>query len=79
VLLDVMMPGMNGIQTFRSLKEMPQLLDTPIVFVTAKAQKHEIQQYKTLGAVDVIPKPFNPITLPADIQAIWKRTQAMPH
>jgi CheY-like chemotaxis protein len=79
VLLDVMMPGMNGIQTFRSLKEMPQLMDTPIVFVTAKAQKHEIQQYKTLGAVDVIPKPFNPITLPADIQAIWKRTQAMPH
>ena len=75
VLLDVMMPGMNGIQTFRSLKELPQLADTPIIFVTAKAQKHEVQQYKSLGAVDVIAKPFNPITLPADIQAIWTRTQ----
>ena len=79
VLLDVMMPGMNGIQTFRSLKELPQLADTPIIFVTAKAQKHEIQQYKSLGAADVIAKPFNPITLPADIQAIWTRTQAERH
>jgi two-component system OmpR family response regulator len=75
VLLDVMMPGMNGIQTFRSLKDMPEMSGTPIIFVTAKAQKHEIQQYKSLGAVDVIAKPFNPITLPADIQAIWARTQ----
>lgn len=75
VLLDVMMPGMNGIQTFRSLKELPQLANTPIIFVTAKAQKHEIQQYKSLGAVDVIAKPFNPITLPADLQVIWARTQ----
>jgi two-component system OmpR family response regulator len=76
VLLDVMMPGMNGIQTFRSLKELPAMSDTPIIFVTAKAQKHEIQQYKSLGAADVIAKPFNPITLPADIQAIWARTQS---
>jgi len=79
VLLDVMMPGMNGIQTFRSLKELPQLSDTPIIFVTAKAQKHEIQQYKSLGAADVIAKPFNPITLPTDIQAIWARTQTGRH
>jgi CheY-like chemotaxis protein len=76
VLLDVMMPGMNGIQTFRSLKELPAMSETPIIFVTAKAQKHEIQQYKSLGAADVIAKPFNPITLPADIQAIWARTQS---
>jgi two-component system, OmpR family, response regulator len=74
VLLDVMMPGMNGIQTFRSLRELPQISNTPIIFVTAKAQKHEIQQYKLLGAVDVIRKPFNPITLPEEIHAIWHRT-----
>lgn len=80
VLLDVMMPGMNGIQTFRSLKELPAMADIPIIFVTAKAQRHEIQQYKALGAADVIAKPFNPITLPADIQAIWARTQTeRPH
>jgi two-component system, OmpR family, response regulator len=75
VLLDVMMPGMNGIQTFRSLKELPQIANTPIIFVTAKAQKHELQQYKLLGAVDVIRKPFNPITLPEEIHAIWQRAQ----
>jgi CheY-like chemotaxis protein len=79
VLLDVMMPGMNGIQTFRSLKDLPQMANTPIVFITAKAQKHEIQQYRSLGAIDVIPKPFNPITLPSDIQAIWMRAQGDLH
>jgi two-component system, OmpR family, response regulator len=73
VLLDVMMPGMNGIQTFRSLKELPQISSTPIIFVTAKAQKHEIQQYMLLGAADVIRKPFNPITLPDEINTIWNR------
>ncbi|NJM33438.1 MAG: response regulator [Rhodomicrobium sp.] len=78
VMLDVMMPGMNGIQTFRSLKQLPHLADTPIVFVTAKAQKHEIQQYLSLGAIDVIPKPFDPVTLPADIMTIWRRTQDKP-
>ena len=79
VLLDVMMPGMNGIQTFRSLKELPEMSGTPIIFVTAKAQKHEVQQYKSLGAADVIAKPFNPITLPSDIQVIWARTQSDQH
>jgi len=74
VLLDVMMPGMNGVQTFRSLKELPQIANTPIIFVTAKAQKHEIQQYMMLGAADVIRKPFNPITLPDEIHTIWRRT-----
>ncbi|WP_088343102.1 MULTISPECIES: response regulator [Rhodomicrobium] len=71
VLLDVMMPGMNGIQTYRALREVPEIAITPIIFVTAKAQSHEIEQYKLLGAAGVISKPFNPITLPADIQAIW--------
>ena len=75
VLLDVMMPEMNGVQTFRSLRQIPGLVNTPIIFVTAKAQKHEIQQYKALGAADVIPKPFDPVSLPAEIQAIWERTQ----
>lgn len=75
VLLDVMMPEMNGVQTFRSLKKIPEIANTPIIFVTAKAQKHEIQQYKSLGAIEVIPKPFDPVTLPSDILGIWKRAQ----
>ncbi|MGB0086131.1 MAG: response regulator [Rhodomicrobiaceae bacterium] len=75
VMLDVMMPGMNGIQTFRSLRQLPEVAETPIVFVTAKAQKHEIQQYLSLGAADVIPKPFDPVALPGEISAIWRRSQ----
>ena len=78
ILLDVMMPEMNGVQTYQSLKQIPQMADTPIIFVTAKAQKHEIQQYKSLGAVDVIPKPFDPVTLPVEVRTIWERTQELP-
>ncbi len=75
VLLDVMMPEMNGVQTFRSLKQIPEVANTPIIFVTAKAQKHEIEQYTSLGAIAVIPKPFDPVALPAELLAIWERSQ----
>lgn len=74
VLLDVMMPEMNGIETYRALRGTPEIANTPIIFVTAKAQTHEIHLYMMLGAAGVIPKPFNPITLPADIQSIWMQT-----
>lgn len=73
VLLDVMMPDMDGVQTLRCLRKIPQVAQMPIIFVTAKAQKYEIQQHKSLGALDVIPKPFDPVTLPEDILAIWRR------
>jgi len=76
ILLDMMMPGMDGIQTFHSLRTNPDVDDIPIVFVTAKAQKHEIEQYKAIGAADVIPKPFEPITLPDHVRSIWERTQS---
>jgi CheY-like chemotaxis protein len=73
ILLDVMMPGIDGIETFHSLQAIPETAGIPLIFMTAKAQKHEIQGYKDLGAIDVIPKPFDPMTLAQDITAIWKR------
>lgn len=73
ILLDVMMPGMDGIDTFKALREIPQTVTTPVIFMTAKAQKQEIERYKELGAVDVIPKPFDPMTLAAVIKDIWQR------
>ena len=73
ILLDVMMPGMDGIDTFKALREIPQTVTTPVIFMTAKAQKQEIERYKELGAVDVIPKPFDPMTLAAVIKGIWQR------
>ena len=73
ILLDVMMPEMDGIRTFKALREIPQTVTTPVIFMTAKVQKQEIERYKELGAVDVIPKPFDPMTLAAVIKGIWQR------
>jgi CheY-like chemotaxis protein len=75
VLLDVMMPGMDGIQTFDALRKLPALRDALFVFVTAKAQSHEIDEFMALGADDVIPKPFNAITLADEVRAIWERAR----
>lgn len=67
ILLDVMMPGMDGTATFARLQESPGSEDTPVIFLTAKVQKHEVQHYCELGAAGVITKPFDPLTLPQDI------------
>ncbi len=70
-LLDVMMPGMDGPETLRALRALPAFESTPVIFMTAKAMAPEIQKYKDLGALDVIPKPFDPMTLSDQIKAIW--------
>lgn len=74
ILLDVMMPGMDGPSTFEALMEIPALADTPVIFMTAKVQSDEVAYYKKLGAIDVIPKPFDPMSLAAQIRGIWART-----
>ncbi|MFN0262264.1 response regulator [Tepidamorphus sp. 3E244] len=71
IILDVMMPGMDGLETFRRLREFDSLKHTPVVFMTAKAQTQEVEQYLGMGAVDVIVKPFDPSTLPDRINGIW--------
>lgn len=73
ILLDVMMPGMDGPSTLRALRELPALVATPAVFMTAKVQPAEIAQFKSLGALDVIAKPFDPMTLPDAVRQIWSR------
>lgn len=70
ILLDMMMPGMDGISTFGKLRELDTVKDTPIIFMTAKVQPEEIESYKILGARGVIIKPFDPITLAQEIQDI---------
>ena len=72
-LLDVMMPGMDGPTTLRMLRELPGFADTPAIFMTAKVQPGEVAHYLELGAMDVIPKPFDPMTLSSQVQAIWTR------
>jgi CheY-like chemotaxis protein len=73
VLLDVMMPGIDGPTTFGELRKIEALRTTPVVFMTAKAQAHEIERLKSLGAVDVVVKPFDPEQLCQQLNAIWQR------
>ncbi len=73
VLLDVMMPHMDGPTTFQALRKDPRLARTPIIFMTAKVQAHEIAQYLELGALDVISKPIDPMALPDTVRSIWSR------
>lgn len=73
ILLDVMMPKMDGPTTLSRLREFPALAHTPVVFMTAKAHPNEIAHFKSLGALDVIAKPFDPMTLASTLRAIWAR------
>ena len=73
IVLDVMMPEMDGPATLKALRQIPQAAQTPAIFMTAKVQIGEILHYKSLGAVDVIAKPFDPMTLSAQISEIWQR------
>ncbi len=75
ILLDVMMPGMTGPETFDRLKRLPDLTGVPVLFMTAKAQAHEIAGYRAQGAADVIVKPFDPMTLAEEIRGVWDRMQ----
>lgn len=75
ILLDVMMPKMDGIATLNALKLIPSLAKTPVIFLTAKAQKDEIADYYKYGIIDVIIKPFDPSTLAATIIKIWEKSQ----
>ena len=73
ILLDVMMPGMDGPGTLMALRERPALVATPVAFMTAKVQPTELVYFKSLGALDVIPKPFDPMSLGAQVRAIWEK------
>lgn len=71
IVLDVMMPGMDGPTTLKALRTIDITATTPIVFMTAKVQPHEVAYYREIGALDVIAKPFDPMTLSATINDIW--------
>ena len=75
VMLDWMMPGMDGPTLYRKMQETPEVRDLPVVFITAKASQKELDELRTLGAAGTISKPFSPRDLPAQLRAIW---QALP-
>jgi two-component system OmpR family response regulator len=71
VLLDVMMPGIDGPTTLKWMRTDSALARIPVVFITAKALPHEVAGLGELGAVGVIAKPFDPMELENQVQAIW--------
>lgn len=75
LLLDVMMPGMDGPTTLKRLRELPGCETTPAVFVTAKVQPHEVEQFKALGAIGVIAKPFDPMLLANQVRTLWEQSR----
>ena len=70
VLLDVMMPGMDGPTTLASFRQRPETATLPVVFVTARAQPRDMQNFATLDAIGVIAKPFDPMTLASRVREL---------
>ena len=73
VLLDLMLPGMDGVRVFKELRRDPRTLDTPVIMLTARAQTEDRVAGLELGADDYITKPFSPKELLLRIKAVLKR------
>ena len=78
VILDVMMPGMDGPATMQALRKLPAMANVDMIFMTAKVQSQEIERYLEMGAVDVIAKPFDPMALATQVQAASFRVSLKP-
>ena len=73
ILLDVMMPKMDGISTLQEIRKIPSLKNTPVIFMTAKAQANEVSYYNELNILDVILKPFDAMTLSESLHTSWRK------
>jgi CheY-like chemotaxis protein len=76
ILMDMMMPGMNGTSTLMEMRQNDKIRHIPIIFMTAKVQQHEVSGYISLGALDVISKPFDPMQLSEQVAQIWTKFHA---
>ena len=70
ILLDVMMPGLDGPGTLAQLRADSDLAHIPVVFLTARTQRSDVEAYLRLGVVGVIDKPFDPMKMPEQVRAI---------
>ena len=73
VLLDVMMPDMDGPGVLSELRARPDTAGIPVIFLTAKAQTEETEKLRALGAIEVIAKPFDPMMLADAVKTAWLR------
>ncbi|MBZ2208913.1 response regulator [Massilia soli] len=72
ILLDVMMPELDGIATLARLRNLPHLADTPALFVTGLTTTRDIERYTDVGAIGVIPKPLAPLKLTDQLRTLWE-------
>jgi len=70
ILLDVMMPGTDGPTAMKTLAGDPETASIPVIFMTAKVQKSEVERFCALGALGVIAKPFDPMALPDEVRRL---------
>ncbi len=70
ILLDVMMPDMDGPTTFERLQEDPRTRDIPVILLTAKAQTADRHRFEQLGVAGILTKPFDPMALAGQVEAI---------
>jgi CheY-like chemotaxis protein len=75
VLMDVMMPGLDGPSTLKRMREHALLRDIPVIFLTAKVLPAEVARFLQLGAIGVIGKPFDPLKLCDELFALWKHSR----
>ena len=75
ILLDVMMPELDGIATLERLRSMPHLADTPALFVTGLTTASDMERYTDVGAIGVIPKPLAPLKLTDQLRTLWEQHQ----
>lgn len=76
IILDVMMPDLSGEETLALLKGNESLRNTPFIFMTAKGSASVRDHLLSLGASEVIVKPFDPVTLAEDVRSIWQEATA---
>lgn len=77
ILLDVLMPGMSGLELMDELNRNEILKQIPVVFITSRVQRSEIQEYKKRGAIGLIEKPFAPLEIVTRISLLWEENEQL--
>jgi len=74
-LFDMMLPDMDGLHAHAMIRQLPTFAGLPVIYMTAKAQRHEVDRYMSAGALEVIIKPFDPVRLGRQVQNIWDTSE----
>jgi CheY-like chemotaxis protein len=76
ILMDMMMPGMDGLSALAALRAAPNTAQIPVIFITAKVQPSEVEHYLEMGAIGVIRKPFDPMSLSSQVVDLLAKHRA---